>query len=116
MSAINNEDRSKKTVWISNLDESVSLELLKSACIPFGDLLDISLPLDNKTGKHRGFAFIEFEESQDAKECVDNLHGAELLGKTMTAKIAKKIASQLGTSSWNIESWVDNLEHAEGGE
>jgi peptidyl-prolyl isomerase E (cyclophilin E) len=113
MSAINNEDRSKKTVWISGLDDLVSLELLKSACIIFGDILDISLPLDNKTGKHRGFAFIEFEESQDAKECVDNLHGAELLGKTVTAKISKSAPQLGGTSSWNINSWVDGLEQVE---
>jgi peptidyl-prolyl isomerase E (cyclophilin E) len=113
---MNNEDRSKKTVWISGLDDFVSLELLKSACIVFGDILDISLPLDNKTGKHRGFAFIEFEESQDAKECVDNLHGAELLGKTVTAKISKKMTPQLGgTSSWNIDSEVDGLEQVEVG-
>lgn len=34
---------------------------LHAAFIPFGDILDIQIPLDYETEQHRGFAFVEFE-------------------------------------------------------
>jgi peptidyl-prolyl isomerase E (cyclophilin E) len=107
---LNNEDRTNRTVWISGLDELATPDLIKSACIPFGDLVDVSLPLDNKTGKHRGFAFIEFESGSDAKECVDNLNGAEILGKTIIARISKRtVTDAKGGAIWNAELWVNEL-------
>jgi peptidyl-prolyl isomerase E (cyclophilin E) len=107
---IHEEDRTRRTVWISGLDDLVSPSLITAACLPFGDIVDVSLPLDNKTGKHRGFAFIEFEIGADAKECVDNLHGAELFGKSITARISKRsVTSDKGGAVWNAESWVNEL-------
>ena len=35
--------------------------MLQAAFIPFGDIIDIQIPLDYETEKHRGFAFVEFE-------------------------------------------------------
>jgi peptidyl-prolyl isomerase E (cyclophilin E) len=52
--------------------------MLHSAFIPFGDIKDVNIPLDNTTGKHRGFAFVEFEDKDDAGAATDNMHNAEL--------------------------------------
>lgn len=46
---------------------------LNAAFIPFGDIIDIQIPLDYETEKHRGFAFIEFEQAEDAAAAMDNL-------------------------------------------
>ena len=46
----------------------------------FGDLSNVQIPTDEKSGTHRGFGFVEFEEREDALAALDNMHGAELLG------------------------------------
>ena len=62
----------------SGLEESVNEAKLHSAFIPFGDIKDVNIPLDNTTGKHRGFAFVEFEDKDDAAAATDNMHNSEL--------------------------------------
>jgi peptidyl-prolyl isomerase E (cyclophilin E) len=34
-----------------------------------------------RSGRHRGFGFIEFEAADDAMAAVDNMHNSEILGK-----------------------------------
>lgn len=46
---------------------------MNAAFIPFGDVVDIQIPLDYETEKHRGFAFIEFELAEDAAAAIDNM-------------------------------------------
>lgn len=47
--------------------------MLHAAFIPFGDIMDIQIPLDYETEKHRGFAFVEFESAEDAAAAIDNM-------------------------------------------
>ena len=44
--------------------------ILHSAFIPFGDIKDVNIPLDNTTGKHRGFGFVEYENAEVRYSCV----------------------------------------------
>lgn len=107
--------RGRRTLWVSGLDEAASAALVRAACVPFGDIRDVHVPLDNKTGRHRGFAFVEFELEADAKECVDNLHGAELMGRTLRVTVARpqREHGTAGKAVWSQEAWFKSL--AEGG-
>ena len=108
--------RSRRTLWIAGLDESATAALVRAACIPFGDISDVQVPIDNKTGKHRGFAFVEFELEADARECVDNLHGAELAGRTLRVTVARpQRAKGQGGAVWSSESWFKSLGQGPGG-
>ena len=40
-------------------------------------------------GKHRGFGFIEFEFSEDAKSAIDNMHMAEFYGQIIRCNLAR---------------------------
>lgn len=55
------------------LAEEVDEKILNSAFIPFGEIIDIQIPLDYESEKHRGFAFIEFETAEDAASAIDNM-------------------------------------------
>ena len=102
--------RSRRTLWIAGLDESATAALVRAACIPFGDISDVQVPIDNKTGKHRGFAFVEFELEADARECVDNLHGAELAGRTLRVTVARpQRAKGQGQAVWSAQDWLKSL-------
>ena len=43
---------------LGGLSEDVTEKDVHSTFIPFGDIVDINLPLDYETEKHRGFAFV----------------------------------------------------------
>lgn len=44
------------------LDEQVTDQILTAAFIPFGDLKDVNIPLDQTTQKNKGFGFVTFVE------------------------------------------------------
>lgn len=64
---------SKRTIYVGGLAEEVDEKVLNAAFIPFGDIIDIQIPIDYETEKHRGFAFIEFECAEDAAAAIDNM-------------------------------------------
>jgi peptidyl-prolyl isomerase E (cyclophilin E) len=70
--------KSKKLVYIGGIDQSVDKNALYTLCAPFGDIKNITLPLDVVTQRHRGFAFIEYETAEDAYHCIQNLHLSEI--------------------------------------
>ena len=45
------------------LDETVTDAVLHAAFLPFGDIKDVSVPLDQGTQKNRGFGFVTFQEA-----------------------------------------------------
>lgn len=60
-------------MYAGGLADEVDEEVLRSAFLAFGELLDIQIPLDYQTEKHRGFAFIEYEFAEDAAAAIDNM-------------------------------------------
>lgn len=64
----------KTTLFVGGLHEDVTPEILRAAFLPFGEIKDISVPLDHTTGKHRGFGFVQYEEASDAADAVDNMN------------------------------------------
>jgi len=60
-------------VFLGGLAEEVDEKTLHAAFIPFGDIVDVQMPIDYETQKHRGFSFIEFESAEDAAAAIDNM-------------------------------------------
>lgn len=78
--------RLKNTVYVGGLDNAVSAHTLHEAFIPFGEIIDISLPkpdLPSNTDPHRGFGYVEFQEAEDAREAIDNMDQSELYGRVI---------------------------------
>lgn len=63
------------------LDDTVNEAVLHAAFIPFGDIKDVNIPLDQTTQKNRGFGFITYMEKGDAAAAMDNMHNSELYGR-----------------------------------
>ncbi|KAL3119794.1 hypothetical protein niasHT_010085 [Heterodera trifolii] len=83
MSYTNFPHNRQRTVYVGGFGGEVNENILTLAFIPFGDIVDVSIPLDNETGKHRGFGFVEFELPRDAAAAIDNMHDTEIYGKTI---------------------------------
>ncbi|GAB1313281.1 hypothetical protein MFIFM68171_03491 [Madurella fahalii] len=112
--------RWKSTVYVGGLAPAVTVTTLQEAFVPFGEIADVSLPKNENPNSsaaepHRGFAYVEFEDVEDAKEAIDNMDQAELFGRVIKVSAAKapKSANQgLGskTAVWEQEGWL--AEHA----
>jgi len=98
----------KRMVYVGGLAEEVDEKVLHAALIPFGDILDINIPLDYETEKHRGFAFVEFEFAEDAAAAVDNMNDSELFGRTIRVNLAKPMKIKEGHSKpvWSDDIWL----------
>ncbi|XP_023209840.1 peptidyl-prolyl cis-trans isomerase E-like [Centruroides sculpturatus] len=98
----------KRVVYVGGLAEEVDEKILHAAFIPFGDIVDIQIPLDYETQKHRGFAFIEFEMAEDAAAAIDNMNDSELFGRTIRVNIAKPMKIKEGSVKpvWADDSWL----------
>lgn len=79
----------KTTLYVGGLADDVDAALLRSTFSAFGDIIEVNLPLDYSTQKHKGFAFIEFQLPEDAADAIDNMDNGELLGRTIRVNIAK---------------------------
>ncbi|XP_050401459.1 peptidyl-prolyl cis-trans isomerase E isoform X1 [Patella vulgata] len=98
----------KRIVYVGGIAEEVDDKILHAAFIPFGDIIDINIPLDYETEKHRGFAFVEFEVAEDAAAAIDNMNESELFGKTIRVNLAKPMRIKEGASRavWSEDTWL----------
>lgn len=98
----------KRTIYVGGLAEEVDDKVLNAAFIPFGDIVDIQMPLDYETEKHRGFSFIEYENAQDAAAAIDNMNDSELFGRIIRVNLAKpqKIQQTSTKPVWASDTWL----------
>jgi len=71
-------------------------------------VVDISIPLDFETQKHRGFGFIEFESEADAMAAIDNMNDGELFGRTIRVNFARppKPNERSSRPVWADDEWL----------
>ncbi|MCJ1299525.1 hypothetical protein MMC08_002317 [Hypocenomyce scalaris] len=106
--------RLKSTIYVGGLDNAVNERILADAFLPFGEVVEISIPKPevlSSPDPHRGFGYVEFEMPGDAKEAIDNMDQSELFGrviKVAAAKPQKESNEGLGskTAVWEQEGWL----------
>lgn len=100
----------KKLVYCGGIGPEISNEIIYAAFIPFGEIVEIQIPPDYKSGApNRGFAFIEFEDKDDAAEAIDNMHLSEILGKVVKVALARPTRLQDTYSTraiWNDDDFL----------
>lgn len=98
----------KTTLYVGGLDLTVVESNLYSAFIPFGEIRDVSIPLDYASGKHRGFGFVEFEDSEDAGAAIDNMHNSEFFGRVLRVNYAQPMRIKAGMKGPSKQAvWAD---------
>lgn len=98
----------KRMLYVGGLSEEVDEKIIHGAFIPFGDIIDVQIPLDYETEKHRGFAFVEFEFAEDAAAAMDNMNDSELFGRTLKVNFAKPMKLKEGSAKpvWSDDQWL----------
>ena len=79
----------KRTLYIGNLAYTAEEQDLDIAFESFGEIEDIKLMRDRETGRSRGFAFITFE-NEDEAEAAMAMDGKEVAGRQIRVNHAKE--------------------------
>jgi RNA recognition motif-containing protein len=74
---------------IRNLDRTITKDALQALFVPYGVVQSCTLVLDAKTGKSKGFGFIEMPNPGEAKKAMKNLNGNVVAGSKIRVKKAE---------------------------
>jgi peptidyl-prolyl isomerase E (cyclophilin E) len=98
----------KNTIYVGGLADEVTEKLLNDIFIVFGDIVEIQMPTDYETQKHRGFAFVCYESSEDAAHAVDNMNDSEISGRTIRVNVAKpqRMKENSIKPVWAEDTWL----------
>eukprot|EP00124_Ichthyophonus_hoferi_P001046 Ihof_evm8s47 gene=Ihof_evmTU8s47 len=77
-------------VYAGGLDFGLSEGDIIAVFSQFGEIVDVNLKRDKKTGKPMGFCFIAYEDQRSTVLAVDNLNGAKVAGRTISCDHVKK--------------------------
>lgn len=107
--------RNPRMVYVGNIDTAVEYNTLYGMFIPFGDIKNIEIPRDPISQEPRGFAFVEFEEEQDAKHAIFNMHNSILEGKAIVAEASRPTRSKelLNKPIWADEEYYQKYYNPE---
>ena len=71
------------SIFVGNLPFRAEREDVLQLFVPFGEVLNCSLPLERDTGRKRGFAFIEMADEAIESTAIEGLQGTELMGRPL---------------------------------
>ena len=76
-------------LFVGNLPYDATEEELRQHFAPVGSLSYVFIPLDRETGKKRGFAFVEFADSQQAQEAIRQFNNQPFKGRALAVNEAR---------------------------
>ena len=83
---------------IGNLTRNVNKDHILEIFSVYGRVRSIDLPLDTKNYLPRGYAYVEYDQAEDAKDALRHMNGGWIDGQEITAKEVLAIESSAPTS------------------
>ena len=84
------------TVYVGNLSYSATEDDLNEVFKEYGSVKRIQVPTDRETGRMRGFAFVEMSEESEEDKAIEDLDGAEWMGRTLKVNKARPRTERSG--------------------
>ena len=80
------------TLYIGNIAFTMTGDELQEVFTPFGKVTSAKIIMDKRTGRSKGYGFVEMENDRDGYTATDELNGKEIKGRTI--KVSKAIPRQ----------------------
>ena len=87
-------------IYIGNLSYEVTQEDLNSVFAEYGTVKRVNIPTDRETGRPRGFAFVEMDKDEEETNAIEDLDGAEWMGRDLRVNKAKPRENNKGRGSF----------------
>lgn len=78
-----------KKLFVGSLPWAVNDDSLKAAFTPYGSVVSAKVVTDRRTGRSKGFGFVEMESDSEASAAIEALNGSELNGRNIVVNEAK---------------------------
>ena len=77
-------------LYVGNLSYNTTESELRATFAAVGEVLTAQLITDRMTGQPRDFGFVEMATDAEAQKAIQELHGKELDGRTLTVNEARE--------------------------
>ena len=77
------------TIYIGNLSFQATEDDIREVFVEYGTVQRVSLPTDRETGRKRGFAFVDMANEAEEDKAIEELDGAEWMGREIRLNKAK---------------------------
>ncbi len=78
-----------KKLYVGGIPYSSTEESLKDFFSKVGEVVSASIIIDKMTGRSKGFGFVEMSTEEEAQTAIDQLHGEDFEGRTLTVDEAR---------------------------
>ena len=102
------EQDKEATVYVGNLDERVTDQIVWELMLQVGRIQNVHLPKDRVTQTHQGFGFVEFVSEEDAEYAAKIMNQIRLYGKPI--RVNKASADKQKTVEIGAELFIGNLD------
>jgi len=82
-------------VFVTSIHEEAAEDMIRDKFSEFGEVKNLQMPLDRRTGFVKGYALVEFTSKDEAESAIKNLNGSEF----MDQKIAVDWGFTKGTAT-----------------
>ncbi|MBT5230635.1 MAG: RNA-binding protein [Methylococcales bacterium] len=76
-------------IFVGNIPFQVTEDELVDAFTDFGDVEQVNIVTDSKTGRSKGYGFITMQNASEAQDAVKILDDSSFHGRNITVNIAK---------------------------
>ncbi len=81
-------------IYVGNLSFNASEDDIRQAFAAFGEVSTVSIIKDQFSGRPRGFAFVEMQNSNEANAAIAALNGKDMLGRNLIVNEAQPRADR----------------------
>ena len=76
-------------IFVGNLNFNTTQDQLQTLFAQVAQPRDVFMPTERESGRPRGFAFVEFENDEDAQRAIEKFNGYELDGRALRVNAAE---------------------------
>jgi len=70
-------------VFLSNVNDEATEEDIHDKFSAFGNILNLQMPLDRRSGYVKGYAMVEFEKREQADSAIQQMNGTKFMEKDL---------------------------------
>ncbi len=85
-------------IYVGNVNYQATEDMLRNLFEQYGEVSSVKIITDKVSGRSKGFAFVEMDNDDEAREAIENLNGKEFSSRELTVNEARPKENNGGSS------------------